>query len=221
MSYPYGQGFPGQPGNPQQPGFGQQPGGFGQPSGFGQPPAYGQPAAFGQQPGYGQQPFGGGFGEPSSATAMIAAILAGLGGLWSLVGGLLGFVGVSALSDIPGFTGGVYAWLVISLLIGLVLGGVLLAGAITLFQRKMIGRWLIVGACAATIVIGIVGFIVQLAVISSITAGYHVSYMGSGFMPLLSLVFPIATIILAMLPSTTAWINSRPTSIAPQPYQGY
>jgi hypothetical protein len=215
VNYPYGQGFPGQPGGPQQPGFGQQPGYH--PQGY-QAPGFGQqPGNFGPQPGFGQQPYGMGAAEPSSVTGMIAAILAGLGGLGGLASGLFGLVRFSGLSSLPGVGGGAYTMVLISLLVSLAFGGVLLAGAIMLLQRKMLGRWLIVGGCAASIVVSLL----SLAATAALAAGYGATYLGGGFFSVLGLIFPIATIVLALVPSTTAWIRSRPNSLPPQPYSPY
>ncbi|MGW4098542.1 hypothetical protein [Mycobacterium sp. NPDC004974] len=150
---PFGQGFPDQPGYPPQPGYPQQPG-------F--PPMLGQPQqpGFPQQPGYpgGQPPYALASGEPSGATGMIAATLAGLGGVLGVGAGAVAVFGLVAIGSLRHASGGTYALMVVSMLLSIIFGLTLLVGAVLLFQRKMIGRWLVVGGCAVAILGGLVSF---------------------------------------------------------------
>lgn len=213
MNYPYGpygQGFPGQPGQqPQQPGY--------------------PPSGYPQQGGFPQQPYGMPTTEPSSVTGTIAAVLAALGAVAGLGGGVLAAIGLAAVSGMSGMSGGVYALLVAVVLFDFVFGLMIATGAVLLFQRKMLGRWLVVGACALAILSSLVSFGVSAAVVKA--SGYSTYSAGSGgVFNLVGLVFPIATLVLALLPSTTAWINAKPNPVAPQfypsmppqypPYQG-
>lgn len=205
MTYPqgpYSQGFPGQPGYPQQPGY--PPGYPAQPSyqqGYPQPGGY---------PGMAPMPAT----APSGGTAITAGVLAALGALAGLGSGILAPIGIAAIKSDSGLStgadlgGGVYALLIVGSLASIVFGAVLLTGSVMLFQRKMLGRWLIVGGCALAIVGNVIGFAVR----STTTAGYP----GFGVLPLLGMVFPITTIVLIMLPSTTAWIQAKRNAVAPQ-----
>ncbi|QRY52721.1 hypothetical protein [Mycolicibacterium septicum] len=224
-SGPYGQGFPEQPGYGQQPGYPQQPG-YGQQPGYQPQPGY--PAQSGHpQPWYpgAYQPYGSAPApstSPSGGTAITTAVLAGLGALATLGGGILGLIGLAALNSDSTYStsdvlsGGACALLVIVMLVNIVSGLLLLPGTVMLLQRKMIGRWLIVGGCALTIL----NSLLSLGLSAAVTARYE-SYGGGSAFEFLSLVFPIATLVLAMLPSTTAWIKARPNPVAPQFYPPY
>ena len=160
MNYPYGpygQGVPGQPGQPQQPGFPQQQG-F-PPPGYPQQPSYPQQPGFPQQqgfppPGYPQQggfqhqPYGLPSPEPSGVTGIIAAVLAALGAVSGLGGGVLAVIGLAAAGTEASLSGGMYAALIVAILFNFVFGLIIAVGAVLLVQRKMLGRWLVVGACA-------------------------------------------------------------------------
>ncbi|WP_217155057.1 hypothetical protein [[Mycobacterium] fortunisiensis] len=231
MNYPngpYGQGFPGQPGQPQQPGYQQQPPYPQQP---GYPPP-GHPQEGFPQQGFGQQGFpgyppSGGYppqpylmptGEPSGGTAITAAVLAALGGVAGLVGGVLGAIGLAVGSTEADLSGGVYALLIVGILFNFVFGLMIATGAVMLFQRKMLGRWLVVSACALAILSSLLSLGAAAAMSTS-----HVG-LGGGFFTFLGLIFPIATLVLALLPSTTAWLDARPDAAVPQhypPYPGY
>lgn len=236
MNYPYGpygQGLPGQPGQPQQPGYPQQPdylqqAGHPQQGGYPQQPGF-PPPGYPQQGGF-PQPYGYPAAEPSGTTGTIAAVLAALGGVAGLVGGAFGAIGLAALSGMSSsdVSGGVYALLVVVILFNFVFGLMIATGAVMLFQRKMLGRWLVVGASALAILSSLISFGVGAAAASAY--GSYSTGGGGGVLQLLGLVFPVATIVLALLPSTTAWINAKPSPVAPQffppmpqqypPYQG-
>lgn len=222
MTYPqgpYGQGFGGPPGYPQQPGY--PPGYPAQPAyqqGYPQPGAYpgGYPGGFPPAP-----------ASPSGGTAISAAVLATLGALAGLGSGILALISIAAiksdsgLSNLSAISGEVYALLIVGSLASILFGAVLLAGAVTLIQRKMLGRWLIIGGCALAIVSNLIGFAVR----TTATAGYP-GYGGLGVLPLLGMVFPVTTIVLVLLPATAAWIQANRNTAAPQhfpqypPYQG-
>ena len=197
MNYPhgpYGQGFPGQqPGYPpQQPGYPPQQPGY---------PPYG---------GYQQLPLPP--PAPSGVTGIIAAVLAGLGAFTNLGAGLFGLlamIGLGALASEPAYAtsdgvGGAFVMLVFVVLLGIGAGLLLAAGTVMLLLRKMIGRWLIVGGCALTIV----GSLISFGVAAAVTAPYGAYSGGNGF-AILGLIFPIATLVLVLLPATTQWINAK------------
>lgn len=203
-SGPYGQGFGGQPGPPQPRGYPPQPG-FPQPGGY-------QPQPYGMAP-----------PAPSSVTGMIAAILAGLGGLAGLSNGLFAVIGVSALGVGTGISvntsSGFKTFMTIALVIGLACGVLLLAGSVMLLQRKMLGRWLTVAGCAICLLSSLATF--GYAIFATSSYGYGYGYYRGGFYSFLGLAFPIATIVLAMLPSTTAWIRAAQNPVSPQHYSPF
>ncbi|MUM28612.1 hypothetical protein FZI88_21195 [Mycobacterium sp. CBMA295] len=109
-------------------------------------------------------------------------------------------------------------------LFGVAFGLVLFNGAILLWRRKMIGRWLIVGGCAVAILLGLVAFAELLIGISGEPSHEPAAF---GTLAVLGFVFPILTLVLALLPSTTNWICAKQNPqdpVAPQvysPFQGY
>ncbi|MGV0807637.1 hypothetical protein [Mycolicibacterium setense] len=203
MTFPngsYGQGFPGTPGYPQQPGYPQHPGWPQQPGHF---PGYPQP---GYPAGYRPNlPKG-----PSGATGIIAAILA-------LPGALVGlfYVVTSVViiwSDHEYAVGAVFG------LAGAAVGLALFIGAIALFRRKMIGRRLIIGGCAVAILSGLAA-LCDMAI--GITGNPSREPVGFGVAIIVGLVFPIVTLVLAMLPSTARWIQAKPAKLHPAAAQAY
>ncbi|MCP9274956.1 hypothetical protein [Mycolicibacterium arenosum] len=186
MNYPngpYGQGFPvQQPGN-QQWGYPQQ-----QPYGY--PPA--PPAA------------------PNGATGIIAGVLAGLGALVNVVGGIFMAIGLTAVSDSSLGESGFWGGLMAVALLNVTAGVLLVPGTVMLLLRKMIGRWLVVAGCA----VSIVSSLMSLGMFSTMSAYTY----GSSGTNAVSVIFPIATLILVLLPSTTAWIRAKRTSAPPQHY---
>ena len=196
MSYPYGQGFPGQPGFPQHPGN--------------QPPVY-QAPGYGQQPGYPQPGYPGGYPAmpprgPRSAAAIFAGLLAFLGGLIYAIGGGLDII-------VTAFSPGASPWNYVAGLCGLTIGSTLLIGAISLWRRKMIGRRLIVSGC----VIVTATFLALLVAFFIAPDSEWLSLL-IAMVPLV--VFPLLTIFLTMRPSTKAWIQAKQTpaqQIPPNP----
>ena len=86
---------------------------------------------------------------------------------------------------------------------------VLLVGAIMLFQRSIVGRGVVVAGCALSI----------LGSLASLIFGAAVGEIAPGSS--CGVIFPIITIVLALLPSTTQWIRAKhaPTQPTyPAPY---
>lgn len=148
--------------------------------------------------------------SPSGATGIIAAILAGLGAVACLGSGLLGILGLvgidaldtdSRIQTSVGISGAVLPVQILNIVLNLVAGFLLAAGTAKLARRSMSGRWFVVGGCAVTIA----GNLLSL--------GYATSAMGrygnGATMALLGLLFPIATLVLVLVPSTTAWITAK------------
>lgn len=148
--------------------------------------------------------------SPSAVTAIITAVLAGLGGLLTLGNGILGLTGLAALAGDAGLrtlalrSAGALTLTVLATLLSVVCGVLLLAGTVALLRRKMIGRRLIVGGC----VLIILGSLISLGLRMATTAGYGTP--GTNGLAILSLALPIATLVLALLPSTTTWIRAAP-----------
>ncbi|OBB94459.1 hypothetical protein A5779_19675 [Mycolicibacterium peregrinum] len=153
---------------------------------------------------------------PSGVTGIIAGVLAGLGGLANVVGGLFMAFGLSILigetSDAARS-----AWTPLVAITGLniVAGVLLLIGTVTLLLRKMIGRWLVAAGCSASIL----STLINLTWTPSAIADYE--YDRGVAADLVGVIFPIATLVLVLLPSTAAWIQAKQNPIAPQPYPPY
>ncbi|WP_158168895.1 hypothetical protein [Mycolicibacterium smegmatis] len=187
---PYGQGAPWQqPGPPQAyPPPGYAPPGYPQP-GYPYPPP--QPA------------------PPSGVTAIIAIVLAGLGGVANFFGGLLmafslavimadsTAAGSSAVND--------SAWtpLVAISVLNILCGVLLLTGTVMLLRRKMTGRWIVIAGCATNLL----STIVALTLVPSSIGEYE--YNRSAGPDAVGLIFAIATVVLVLLPSTAAWLQAR------------
>ena len=98
----------------------------------------------------------------------------------------------------------------------LVMSVLLIAGAVLLFRRKMLGRWLVVSGCAVAIVSNLMTSVFTTAVTSDDW------YSPEGVVSaLLGLAFPIITMVLALLPSTTAWIRAEQGRAVPQHFPQY
>ncbi|MGV0743477.1 hypothetical protein [Mycolicibacterium sp. XJ870] len=153
---------------------------------------------------------------PSGVTAVITAVLAGLGALMTLGNGILGLIGFAALAGnaalraLAGRSAGVLTLTVLATLLSIVCGLLLLAGIVKLLQHKVIGRRLIVGGCGLIIV----GSTISLGSSIAATGGYGAYDINA--LAALSFILPIATIVLALLPSTAAWTRAGQNPVAPQ-----
>jgi hypothetical protein len=187
-------------------------------------PQYPQPGAYPVPPAAPAQPSGG--------TAITAGVLAALGGLLSLgitavslffliviasIGSNFDRSDVEFLDSIFGVLAiGLVAVVIIALVLGTLLSVLLIAGAVLLFRRKMLGRWLVVSGCAVAIVSNLMTSVFTTAVTSDDW------YSPEGVVSaLLGLAFPIITMVLALLPSTTAWIRAEQGRAVPQHFPQY
>ncbi len=187
-------------------------------------PQYPQPGAYPVPPAAPAQPRGG--------TAITAGVLAALGGLLSLgitavslfflivlasIGSNFDRSDVEFLDSIFGVLAiGLVAVVIIALVLGTLLSVLLIAGAVLLFRRKMLGRWLVVSGCAVAIVSNLMTSVFTTAVTSDDW------YSPEGVVSaLLGLAFPIITMVLALLPSTTAWIRAEQGRAVPQHFPQY
>jgi hypothetical protein len=177
-------------------------------------PAYptgGYPAAGYPTAGY---PQSGGFPAqpPSGGTAITAGVLAILGALWAIAMAGINFTAISEINDgsIPASVNWVI-WMqaVVAIFEVLTLG----PGAILLFMRKPVGRWLVIAGCALHITQGIVAAVGLLSSgvlsadnSSSDSSTYRASFAVGGIFGLIVVLIPaIATLILASVPLTGKW----------------
>lgn len=166
-----------------------------------------------------QRPAGGG-------TAVAAAVLALLGGIVGVVGVVFGVVatvnserGVFAWGMVPGWMSVVS---VVTLVVDLLAGVLLLAGAILVFRRRGAGPTLVVLGCVgvlASYVVTVISTVAQLLqygvsvgrhldVVFGQTALYGLQSVGIDVpwgVSILALLFPVVTFALAVLPSTRRW----------------
>lgn len=172
-------------------------------------------SAHGQQPsyppGFAPYPFPPAPRPPvSGVTAFIAAVLAGLGALWCLSGGVLGILDVAGLDALQadsrvetsvGIAGGLGPVLVLGILLNAVAGVLLGAGAVLLARRRITGRRLVVGGSAVTLG----GSLLSLGYVTAAPYGP----LGAHGFALLGLILPIATLVSVLLPPTDAWLKAR------------
>jgi hypothetical protein len=226
---PYGQGAPGQQsGYPQQQGYSQQPG-YPQ-HGYPQQPGYPQPQGYPQYNGY-----SGGYQYPpmrppgpSGGTANAAAVLAGLGALAMLGFGMLVLTAAGSpdprpvLSTTPSRSSNAGDVIFVIVGVAVIVAGIMLAvGTLTLLQRKMVGRWLVVAGCAIAILTSVLFVILFMTLLSkadgeAAAAGAILAIYGGPVF--LGVAFPVLTLVLALRPSTAAWIRARPN--VPPPFRG-
>lgn len=156
-----------------------------------------------QAPGGGYPAYPGGVDPmqappPSGGTAITTAILAILGGLVQGFEGAAGlFGGASLAGDSSGMAHSAPVLLIIIGGVTFVAGILLLVGAIMMFVRKPVGRMLVIIGCGLTIatVLG--------------TIAWTVIGLGgspSMFLLLTGTVFPILTLVLAILGSTKRYL---------------
>ncbi|MBB4688455.1 hypothetical protein [Amycolatopsis jiangsuensis] len=168
---------------------------------------------YGQAPGqYPQQPYGqqqqpypaypGGPGalqpKPSGATAIIAGVLAILGGLFALFGVVGGAI-------LLGHSGGVGPGLV-ALIVNLAQAGLLLYGAVALFMHKPAGRLCVLIGSGLAIAVSVVSVVLITVGVSAVGGGAEV--IGAGIAgALVGLIPPIATLVLALVKPTVEWVS--------------
>jgi hypothetical protein len=137
--------------------------------------------------------------KPSGATAIIAGVLAVLGGLVALTGLVGGMIKWASLdsSFLPALLGLVISALLIALL---------LPGGILLLLRKPVGRMLTIDGSALAIVLYAAFFLITLF-------GAHQSALAGfgdvgGIAALLFMLPAIATLILAIAKPTARWVGT-------------
>jgi hypothetical protein len=152
--------------------------------------------------------------SPSAVTGVIAAVLSGLGGLANVVGGLLATFGLSVMISESTYDVGSGEWtgLIAITMLNIVAGVLLSVGTVMLLLRKSASRWIVVAGCA----VSIVSSLISLSLASTF-AEYQYSGKGADAV---GLVFPIVTIVLALLPSTAAWIRAKQNGAPRPPHWG-
>jgi len=147
--------------------------------------------------------------SPSGVTGIISTVLAGLGAVACLGSGLFALLGLMGIGTLDtdsrvrtavGISGGVLPVLILGIVLNFVAGLLLAAGTAELAQRKKTGRRLVVAGCAVTVGANLL----SLGYVASATP-----YFDAEAVALLSLLFPIATLVMVTLPPTTTWINAK------------
>ncbi|MGW5452931.1 hypothetical protein [Nocardia sp. NPDC003979] len=180
---------------------------------------------------------------PSGGTAIIAGVSALVGGLIELISAVVWM----ATSDYPLFAWGFApAWAsfvsAVLMVVDVIAAVLLLIGAIMLLRRGRPGPTIVALGCAGVVGAYVVGVISNVAQFGRFDPGSKIfleltfgqsavrSLLGSyvdlpWFLPILLLVFPAVTFLLALLPSTRRWCgagNHRPTwapNAQGRPYQ--
>ena len=102
----------------------------------------------------------------------------------------------------------------------IIAGALMLPGALTLLLRKQVGRWLIAAGSGISILSALIN------ITSTPDSFGEYSYSRGIGGDVVGIFFAIATIALALVPSTTTWLAAKKNPIAPQyfppypPYQG-
>ncbi|GAA2417716.1 hypothetical protein [Mycolicibacterium llatzerense] len=146
--------------------------------------------------------------SPSGATAKTMAVLALLGGIANLASAVLLVAAGSYLSDQDTMPGWYRATTYAVAACGFVVAGALLAGGVMTFKRQRFGPRIVATGC----VLGIAVFFGDLA--ATLAAAHGTSATGISTSPihyLASLIMPVATLVLALLPSTTQWVSRGAT----------
>ncbi|WP_194816731.1 hypothetical protein [Nocardia sp. XZ_19_385] len=166
----------------------------------------------------GYQPYGPTVGwepKPSGGTAISAGVLAALGTVAQLLGGVGVLWLALATSDGLSDEDGLYAFVLVGAGFALLTAVLLGIGSVTLFLRKAIGRILIAVGCAIHILAQIASIVVSVAAVGEYADD---DLIGTGLGGLIGIVFPIATLILVLLPSTARWLAYRPAEAGYPPY---
>ncbi|BBZ31902.1 hypothetical protein [Mycolicibacterium confluentis] len=150
--------------------------------------------------------------RPSGGTAITGAILSLLGGLAQVVTVFGSLVALTLTSDstvsqyLPDWYGAV---MVLTLLVSVALCAGLLVGGGFLTAGRSWARIVVAASCGVAIVFGIVSEVVASAMYRGMGADIAAGQGSSSVFGFLGLIFPIATAVLVLLPSTAAWCRSR------------
>ncbi|OHV04303.1 hypothetical protein [Mycobacterium talmoniae] len=157
---------------------------------------------------------------PSGGTAIAAAVLSFLGAVASGVG----VIGTAIALSAPWAKYASTGYFAFSALVSLALAAALTTGGILLLRRRLVGRTVIAGACAAAMLIALIGFAYGQHMLHNISSEYGMPVnsaagLGYGMGGLLfNLVMPAITMALALVPSTRLWCLASPARTgAPAP----
>ncbi|RSM49046.1 hypothetical protein DMA12_04840 [Amycolatopsis balhimycina DSM 5908] len=148
--------------------------------------------------------------QPNGATAIIAGVLAVLGGLLYLVGLIGGIATLAGLGPL---------WMGILLLVqNIVLAGTLLPGGILLFLRKPMGRVLTIVGSGLAILLSVVSVALSAAGVWYYSGGFGGMYAGAAYVGLLMVLVPAgATLVLAIVKPTARWCGRPEPGFAGYP----
>ncbi|MEU8895101.1 hypothetical protein [Nocardia sp. NPDC048505] len=181
--------------------------------------------AYPQYPGQ-YEPYAGGYAMPAAApsggTAITAGVLACIGAVFQLIGGFANFFTSSQISSLDtggdlesGFTTLTMITGAVAILSALLLG----VGAVMLFTRRPVGRILIAAGCGLVIVMQILSNVLLATMFADIDDDGSIMAI-AGVSALISLIFPVITMVLALLPSTARWAAYQPAAAGqPMGYQ--
>jgi hypothetical protein len=140
--------------------------------------------------------------KPSGATAIIAGVLAVLGGLLYL----LGLIGTVVVLVNVGFG---YWQSILNLVEVLLLVATLLPGGILLFLRKPAGRLLTIIGSGLAILVTVLSVALDAAGVWHLSSGVGGMYLGGAIVGLVLVLVPAgATLTLAIVKPTALWCAS-------------
>ncbi|MFI5778549.1 hypothetical protein [Nocardia sp. NPDC051570] len=163
---------------------------------------------------------------PSGGTAIAAGVLAAVGAVGELLGGLfdvvLGATGFARDLDTGGVSLLSRSWygpyIVVVGVLSMAIGVVLTWGAIALFRRGSGGRPLIAIGAGLAIAIALVGAVVSIAD-DALDSGPGAVGGVAGI--LVGMAFPIATMVLVLTPATARWLAFAPATGPAYPMPPY
>ncbi|MEV0249898.1 hypothetical protein AB0H76_25080 [Nocardia sp. NPDC050712] len=184
-----------------------------------------------QYPGQYDPYAGGGYAPgpaaPSGGTAITAGVLAALGAVSQLAGAAISLTTSTVFTDSGLSDSDLTSQLrtlmtvtsVVSFLVAALLGG----GAVLLFLRKAAGRILVAAGCGLVIVAQLANTVLMATLFADLDDDGSVLAV-AGLSAVFSLIFPIVTLVLALLPATARWLAHRPAEAGypyGQPPMGY
>ncbi|WP_328394214.1 hypothetical protein [Nocardia sp. NBC_00416] len=142
---------------------------------------------------------------PSAATAVIAAVLAIIGGFR----GLLGMLAIPLIDTDPYYDPtGVWRRIQLLLVVASIFALVLLIGGILVLLRKMAGLALLGVGGAGSLLFSI---IVNTALSGATTSDSAAPQIVPSALGIVGTAFTVVMLVLAFLPSTSRWMAHRPT----------
>ncbi|WP_433202709.1 hypothetical protein ACQP1G_12750 [Nocardia sp. CA-107356] len=161
------------------------------------------------------------FKRGAAITAGVLACLGAVHRLLSAIGAAATYLYLDAGSDrVRAAFGPARTILAISIPICSVIGILLLAGGTQLFRRKPSARWLIITGCAIDIAYIVIEYI---AVRVWASQNENQIMLGGPVLLAIGLIFPIATVVVTLINSTSMWISNSASATntrsvpAPQP----